>query len=108
MTLSERERRMLQEMETHLLAEDPGLASSLGASRLRLGTRVVLAASGLVIGLLVMGVGVVQGDTVGILIALLGFLVLLAATTVGVESLRARGQRGPTSQRTGSSSPGAS
>ena len=31
MVLSERERRLLQEMETHLLAEDPHLASSLSA-----------------------------------------------------------------------------
>ncbi len=93
MTLSERERRLLQEMETHLLAEDPSLASSLGAGRLRAGTRILLAASGLVIGVLVMGAGVLQGDLLGVGVALIGYLVLLAATVVGVETLRQRVER---------------
>src|SRR3954451_4675701 len=84
MELSERERRLLREMETHLLAEDPGLASSLRIHRLRGGAKVALAASGLVLGAVLMGVGTVRGQAVGIGVALLGFLMLLASVTVTV------------------------
>jgi len=90
MVLSERERRLLQEMESHLLAEDPGLASSLSVRRLRIATRVALAVPGLIIGILLMGVGIWRAHAVGIAIALVGYVILLASTSVTVDWLRAR------------------
>jgi hypothetical protein len=107
MELSERERRLLQEMETHLLAEDPGLASSLRVHRLRGGIGVALAASGLVIGVVLMGVGTVQGHAAGIGVALIGYLVLLAAVTVTVDYVRARqGRAAGRSEPTSNPPPG--
>lgn len=96
MVLSERELRLLQEMESHLLAEDPRLASALRVSRLRVGLGAVLAVSGLAVGVLLMSAGVLQGETVGTAVALVGFVVLLASTSSAVELLRARaGRRRP-------------
>lgn len=92
--LSERERRLLQEMETELLREDPGLASSLRARRLPLGVSAVLTVSGLAVGILLMAVGVLRGHALGIAIALVGYLVLLASTSVATEWLRKRGDHG--------------
>lgn len=90
MVLSERERRLLQEMESHLLAEDPGLASSLSVRRLRIATSVALAVPGLIVGILLMGVGIWRAHAVGIAIALVGYVILLASTSVTVDWLRAR------------------
>jgi len=86
MELSERERRLLREMETHLRAEDPGLAATLNVRRLRAGTKAILAASGLVIGVLLMGVGVLRGHGLGIAVALAGYLFLLAAVNGVAQS----------------------
>jgi Protein of unknown function (DUF3040) len=93
MELSEREKRLLHEMETQLQAEDPGLASSLVVHRLRPGARAVLATLGLLVGVLLMAVGVWRARPLGIAVALIGYLVLLASTTVAVETLRARADR---------------
>jgi hypothetical protein len=97
MELSERERQVLREMETHLLAEDPGLASSLSIRRLRVGVRAIIAAAGLVVGVLLMAVGIGIAHTVGTAVALLGYLVLLFSTSASVDRLRdlrvARGTR---------------
>src|SRR4051794_17740638 len=82
MALSERESRMLQEMESHLLAEDPRLASTLGSRRLPIGVGAVLAVSGLALGVLLMAVGVGRGQGLGIATALVGYLVLLLSTAV--------------------------
>jgi DUF3040 family protein len=98
MVLSEHERRLLQEMETHLLAEDPGLASSLGGRHLRIGTTAALATSGLVTGVLLMAVGVLRARALGTLVALVGYSVLLVSTYVIGEMLRARRQRSPVSR----------
>ena len=95
MVLSERERRLLQEMETHLQAEDPRLASSLSFRRLRVSLRAVLAVCGLPLGVLLMAGGVWRAHAVGILVALIGYVILLFSTVVSVEWLRARSDRGP-------------
>jgi hypothetical protein len=95
MELSERERRLLQEMESHLLAEDPRLASSLRVHRLRGGVRVLLAVSGLTLGAVLMGIGTGQGQALGIGVALVGYLILLAAVTITADYLRDRRGRDP-------------
>jgi hypothetical protein len=93
MELSEHERRLLREMETHLLAEDPSLASSLSVHRLRLRASAVLAGSGLAVGLVLMAVGVWRAHLLGILIAMVGYLTLVVSTHAVGESLRARRNR---------------
>jgi len=93
MELSERERRLLREMETQLLHEDPSLASSLSFHRLRVGASTVLTVSGLAVGVLLMALGVWRAHLFGIALALVGFCVLLAATTVSADWLRARRSR---------------
>ena len=96
MELSERDRRLLREMETHLLAEDPSLASSLRIRRLPLGLSAILAAAGLVIGVLLMAVGISLEHTTGIAVALVGYLVLLFSTSATVDRLReVRARRRP-------------
>jgi hypothetical protein len=90
MELSEHEKRLLQEMETHLVAEDPTLASSLSVHRLRVGTRVVRAVLGVIVGVLLMAVGVRRAHALGIAIALIGYVILLASTSLTVDLVRAR------------------
>ena len=90
MELSERERRLLQEMETHLQHENPGLASSLRVHRLRASSGAVVTVAGLVGGVLLMCLGVWRAHAVGIIVALVGFVVLLAATSVAGDWVRAR------------------
>jgi hypothetical protein len=90
MELSEHEKRLLQEMETHLVAEDPSLASSLSIHRLRVGYRALLAVLGLTAGVLLMAIGVRRAHVVGIAVALVGYLVLLASTVLAVDLARAR------------------
>jgi hypothetical protein len=101
MVLSERERRLLQEMETQLLAEDPRLATSLSVRRLRVNAATVLAVPGLAAGVLLMGVGVWRGQASGIAVALAGYLVLLASTSVTVDWLRSRRERRPLNRGAG-------
>jgi type IV secretory pathway TrbD component len=101
MELSESEKRLLQEMETRLLAEDPRLASSLRVHRLRVGARAVLAAAGLAAGVLLMSLGIWRAHLLGIVVALVGFVILLASTTVTVDVLRDRRDRRPPPSRAG-------
>jgi len=95
MALSERESRLLQEMETRLLAEDPRLASTLGARRLPIGVGAVLAAAGLALGILLMAVGVGRGHALGITTALVGYVLLLLSTFVIGDWLRLPGRSRP-------------
>jgi high-affinity Fe2+/Pb2+ permease len=100
MVLSEHERRLLQEMESHLLAEDPALVSSMRSRRsLPAVAKLALAGAGLVFGILLMAVGVWRAHALGIAVALLGYLILLASTCVTVDWIRARGDHGPLAQR---------
>jgi DUF3040 family protein len=94
MVLSERERRLLQEMESHLLTEDPRLASSLRDRRLRPGVSAVLTVSGLVGGVLLMGLGIWRAQLLGTVMSLVGFTILLVSSFVAGEWVRARGGPG--------------
>jgi hypothetical protein len=94
MVLSERERRLLQEMESHLLTEDPRLASSLKNRRLRPGVSAVLTVAGLVVGVLVMIIGIGRAQVLGTVVALVGFTIVLISSFVAGEWVRARGVPG--------------
>lgn len=86
MPLSEHEQRLLEQMERALAAEDPKFASSLrhgssGADRRRIGMGVV----GLLLGLALLIAGV---STKIAVIGVVGFLVMLAATTMIVLAVQ--------------------
>ena len=84
MALSEQERKLLEQLEASLMAEDPKFAQTLsGAGGVRIHRRrATLAGVGFVLGLLLLVVGVQIHPAVSIA----GFVVMLAATIVGVNS----------------------
>jgi hypothetical protein len=97
--LSEEELRLLEQMERALVEEDPKFASTLRGTSLRRTARrkVVLAAIGLVAGIVVMMAGVVAGGsssrsglTVIIVLGIVGFLLMLASATFGLAALRSQ------------------
>jgi hypothetical protein len=100
--LSEREQRLLDQIERTLSVEDPKLASVLrGAhrhrsSRLRVIRGVAIFASGLV--LLVLGVGITSlSSTTGFLwLSAIGFLLMLGGAVLAVVSIGPSRTSGPT------------
>ncbi len=93
MPLSEREQRLLDEIERALSVEDPKLTSALRGpyrhklSRLRFMEGVAVFASGLV--LLVLGVGITSlSSTTGFLwLSTIGFLLMLGGAALAVASV---------------------
>jgi Protein of unknown function (DUF3040) len=85
--LSEEELRALEQMERALVQEDPKLASTLRGTNLRRAARrrAVLAGVCFVIGLGVLMTGAVQRLT---LVGILGFVIMLAAATIGLAAMR--------------------
>lgn len=99
MPLSEEELRLLEQMERALVEEDPKFASTLRGTSLRRSARrkVVLAAVGLVAGIVVMMAGVVAGGSSSksgltwiIVLGIVGFLLMLASATFGLAALRSQ------------------
>ena len=88
MPLSEHEQRLLEQMERALYAEDPKFASSLRGKdpRSNFRRRVLLAAVGFVVGVVLLMTGLV---TQVILVSVLGFLLMLASAFFAVTSYRA-------------------
>jgi DUF3040 family protein len=86
--LSEHEQRLLEQMERALYAEDPKFASSLRGKdpRSNFRRRVVLAALGFIVGIVLLMTGLV-GKVV--LVSILGFLLMLASAFFAVTSYRA-------------------
>jgi DUF3040 family protein len=101
MPLSEREQRLLDEIERALSVEDPKLTSTLRGpyrhelSRLRFVEGVAVFASGLV--LLVLGVGITSlSSTTGFLwLSAIGFLLMLGGAGLAVASVGPVRKAGP-------------
>src|SRR5664279_1910857 len=76
--LSEHEQRLLEQMERALYAEDPKFASQLRGRdpRSNFRRRIVLAAVGLIVGIVLLMTGLVAKI---IPVSILGFLAMLAA-----------------------------
>jgi Protein of unknown function (DUF3040) len=94
MPLSDREQRVLEQMERALLAEDPKFASSFRGPRIRPATRrrLVLSILGVLGGLAVLSSAVVvpqisRTTPLMIVIALVGFAIMLGCAYVAVISL---------------------
>jgi hypothetical protein len=88
--LSEEELRLLEQMERALVAEDPKFASALrGTSRRRHARRrSLIAGSVFVLGVVVLMTGAVLNQT---LVAVLGFVVMLASAVVALTYWRSQG-----------------
>ncbi|WOP17640.1 DUF3040 domain-containing protein [Raineyella sp. LH-20] len=86
MALSEHEQRLLEQMEAAFAAEDPKLADTLsGNSGRRVETRMAIGAGlAFVVGVVLLLVGISVPNLW--LISVLGFLVMLAATVVGLSA----------------------
>ncbi|MEZ5086152.1 MAG: DUF3040 domain-containing protein [Tessaracoccus sp.] len=84
MALSEQERKLLEQLEASLMADDPKLAETLrGTGQVRIHRkRATLAGLGFVAGLLVLIVGVQIHPAVSIA----GFVIMLASAIVGINS----------------------
>jgi ferric-dicitrate binding protein FerR (iron transport regulator) len=82
--LSDEERRLLEQMEQALAAEDPKLASALRGSTARTlhRRRALLAGLGFALGL----VALVAGIEVSPIVSILGFLIMLASSIAGIAS----------------------
>jgi hypothetical protein len=91
--LSENEQRMLEQMERALYAEDPKFASAMRGARRRSGMarRLAIGASGLIIGLILLLVGVIQQL---VPLGAVGFVLMLAGTAYAVSGQRRTGPTG--------------
>jgi DUF3040 family protein len=98
MPLSEHERRQLEQIEAALRAGDPRFAGAVRAAdpRVHYRRRVIAAALGFVAGVGLLLAGVVVNV---ILIAVAGFVVMLACTLWAVTSYRRMTGRAPAEDR---------
>ena len=98
MPLSEHERRQLEQIEAALRAGDPRFAGAVRAAdpRVHYRRRVIAAALGFVAGVGLLLAGVVVNV---ILIAVVGFVVMLACTLWAVTSYRRMTGRTPAEDR---------
>jgi hypothetical protein len=88
MTLSEHERRALDEIEGMLSADDPKLASALGNRRGMRSVRAALAVLGVLGGLGLVLLGLLLDNAVGIALGVTGFAATVAGCVVGVQMVR--------------------
>ncbi len=84
MALSDKEQRLLEQLEAALAAEDPKLANTLRGTGHRTlhRRRAALAGVGFVLGV----VALVAGMQIGWGLSIVGFVVMLAATIVALTS----------------------
>ncbi|MFT8395688.1 DUF3040 domain-containing protein [Propionibacterium sp.] len=98
MPLSNEEQRMLEELEASLVADDPHLAHTLGASKTPRqvhGRRVGLAGAGFIVGLVLLLVGM----QTSFIVSVVGFVVMLGCAIFGLGSLRMASQDSPKSAK---------
>lgn len=103
MALSEQERKLLEQLEASLMAEDPRLADRLsGTAEVRIHRRRAgLAGIGLVLGLAVL----IAGVSVHPAVSVVGFLIMLASVLLGVRSWQHIGDEGAQPSRPGPQPP---
>ena len=104
MALSEQERKLLEQLEASLMADDPKFAQTLsGAGGIRIHRRrATLAGLGFVAGLLLL----VGGVQIHPAVSIVGFVVMLAAAIIGVHSWqRVAGEGQPRNQAPGPQGP---
>ncbi|MCC2593398.1 DUF3040 domain-containing protein [Tessaracoccus sp. OS52] len=84
MALSEQERKLLEQLEASLMADDPKLAETLrGTSSIRIHRRrATVAGLGFIAGVVVL----IAGVQINPLVSIGGFLLMLAAAIIAVNS----------------------
>lgn len=92
MALSEQERKLLEQLEASLMADDPKLADRLsGTAKVRVHRRrAALAGLGFVVGIVVLLAGVQVHPAISIV----GFLIMLGAALLGINSWQRVGDDG--------------
>ena len=91
MPLSEEELRLLEQMERALVEEDPKFASTLRGTSLRRSARrrAILAGVVFVVGIAMLMGGVMSGNgTIGFVIGIAGFVVMLGSATIALTAIR--------------------
>jgi hypothetical protein len=91
MPLSEREQRLLQEIEQALSTEDPRFVASVRSATPRRGTRTVgvLCVVGVVVGLAVVLAGLASGGGLGTAVGVLGFVLIVGSCPGPVIAVQA-------------------
>ncbi len=86
MTLSDHEKRMLQEMEAALMTEDPRLVSALSGDAKPMAKNRILVGLGLVVlGIIVLFGGLIAKMTP---VGLLGFIIALGGVITAISAIR--------------------
>jgi protein-S-isoprenylcysteine O-methyltransferase Ste14 len=94
MPLSEHEQRMLDQIERALYEEDPKFATSVDVSRIRR-RRPIAAAAVFLVGLVCLVVGVIATQnvlTLGVVVSVVGFLVMVGGVGLFVFGMPGRGR----------------
>ncbi|WP_088289345.1 DUF3040 domain-containing protein [Kineosporia sp. A_224] len=93
MPLSDNEQRLLEQMERALYAEDPKFASTMRGANRRAGAgrKILIGAAAISLGLVGLVAGVAGKNYV---LAILGFIFMLAGTAYAVSSQRKGGPAG--------------
>jgi hypothetical protein len=96
MVLSEREQRLLQEIEDALSTEDPRFVAHVGSARPRRPARTVgvLSVLGVVLGVAVVIAGVTRGGGWGTAVGVVGFVLIIGSCLAGVVAVRGRRKTG--------------
>lgn len=93
MPLSDNEQRLLEQMERALYAEDPKFASTMRGANRRAGAgrKILVGGAGIALGLVSLVAGVALPNYV---LAIVGFVLMLAGTAYAVSSQRKGGPAG--------------
>lgn len=109
MPLSEHEQRILEQLERDLLSQDPKLATALKSKPGHSAAKIMVAAIGVLVGLLLLIVGVAQS---WLWLGVIGFLLMFGAVTYAfafptrsLGSANSSARRHPSSGRKNSSRP---
>jgi hypothetical protein len=94
MPLSEREQRLLQEIEHALSTEDPSFVAKVSSARPRRLSRPVgmSCVVGVVLGVAVLIAGLTSPGGWGTAIGVLGFVLIVGSCLAGVIAMRGRGK----------------
>ncbi len=93
MPLSDNEQRLLEQMERALYAEDPKFASTMRGANRRAGAgrKILIGAAAISVGLVGLVAGVANKSYI---LAIVGFVFMLAGTAYAVQSQRKGGPTG--------------
>jgi hypothetical protein len=88
--LSDHEQKLLEQIEQALYAEDPKFAASVRKVKARpRGSRwIALSVLGVIVGLGLVLIGLLSANTLGIIMGIVGFVMIVASCAYGSHMLR--------------------